>query len=124
VDDEARRHFEPRAASIAERLEVLAALRSRGVRTFAVVQPILPGSITALADALAETAASVFVDVLHGVEGATEEFDDPIFASAKEASWQRDREAELRAALEARGVAVWDSELPPELVPSIGRQDR
>ncbi len=121
IDDEARRHFEPRAAAIAERLEVLAALRARGVRTFAVVQPILPGSIAGLADALAEVVSSVFLDVLHGVEGATREFDDARYGFAKDASWQRDRAAELRAALDERGVAVWDAELPPEL--SVRRQD-
>jgi DNA repair photolyase len=123
IDDAVRRHFEPRAASVAERFEVLATLRTRGVRTFAVVQPILPGSIAELADALAGVVSSVFVDVLHGVEGATREFDEARYAFAKDGAWQRDREEELRAALAERGVAVWEAELPPELVPSVGRQD-
>ncbi|MGH7435280.1 MAG: radical SAM protein, partial [Polyangiaceae bacterium] len=53
ADDDVRRHFEPRAASVAERFAALEVLRREGARTFAVVQPMLPGSVEALADALA-----------------------------------------------------------------------
>jgi DNA repair photolyase len=116
VDDEARRHFEPRAASVAERLEALAALRAAGVRTFAVVQPLLPGPVDTLADALARTVTSVSVDVLRGEQGASADFAAaPRWAEAREERWQRARLAELVAALEARGVAVWPGELPAEL---------
>jgi DNA repair photolyase len=115
IDDEARRHFEPRAASIPERLEALATLRAAGARTFAVVQPVLPGSIEALADALAGAVSSVSIDVLRGEEGAGRDFDDPRFADARRDDWQRARAEELALALAARGVALWSCELPPEL---------
>ena len=116
IDDETRRHFEPRAASIPERLEALATLRAAGVRTFAVVQPILPGSIEALADALAGAVSSVSIDVLRGEEQAAPDFDDLRYAMARTDGWQQARAAELVAALAVRGVPVWPGELPPEIV--------
>jgi DNA repair photolyase len=116
ADDEVRRHFEPRAASIPERLAALATLRAAGARTFAVVQPILPGSIETLADRLAETVSSVSIDVLRGEEQAASDFDDPRYALARDDEWQRLRATELAAALAARGVPTWPGELPPELL--------
>jgi DNA repair photolyase len=113
ADADVLRHFEPRAASVDERLAVLSQLRAAGVRTFAVVQPMLPGDTGALADALAERVASVSLDVLRGIEGAAREFSDERYAAATGDAWQRDRALALRDALVARGVAVWDSELPP-----------
>ena len=122
LDDETRRHFEPRAASIPERLAALTTLRAAGARTFAVVQPILPGSIEALADALAGAVSSVSVDVLRGEEQAGADFDDPRYAAARTDAWQRARAEELVAALTARGVPVWPGELPPELVGAPGQR--
>jgi DNA repair photolyase len=115
IDDAVRQHFEPRGASVDERLGVLRMLREAGVPTFAVVQPLLPGSIEALADALAETVSSVSIDVLHGVEGAEEEFEAEAYAASRQDEWQMRRAMELEAALEARGVLVWRGELPPDL---------
>lgn len=113
IDDAVRAWFEPRAASVAERLAVLRAARARGVRTFAVVQPILPGDPTELADALAEVAGSVSLDVLRGEGDAAPLFD--AHPEAREAAWQRARLEAIHASLVARGVPVWDGELPPEL---------
>lgn len=115
IDDAVRRHFEPRGASIPERLATLSRLREHGIRTFAVVQPMLPGSVTALADALAARVASASLDVLSSIEGAAEDFADPRFELARDSSWQLDRARELADALTARGVVVWRGELPPEL---------
>ncbi|MBX3248088.1 MAG: radical SAM protein [Myxococcales bacterium] len=112
-DDEVRRHFEPRATPIEERLDVLRTLRAQGVRTFAIVQPILPGPLDRLADQLAETVESVRIDVLHGVEGAAADFADPRHARAADPAWQRAQSEALDAALRARGVKVWRGELPP-----------
>lgn len=115
VDDAVRRHFEPRAASIEARLRALAACKAAGLRTFAIAQPLLPGPVEALADALAERVGSVRVDVLHGVEGAGREFADPRWAAAADPAWQRERAAALADALRMRGVSLWSGELPPEL---------
>jgi len=116
ADDDVRRHFEPRAASIPERLAALATLRAAGVRTFAVVQPILAGSIEALADRLAETVSSVSIDVLRGEEQAAADFDDPRYAVSRSDDWQRARAAELASALASRGIPTWPGELPPDLL--------
>ena len=115
VDETVRRHFEPRAASVEERLGVLRTLRARGVETFAVVQPILPGDVLALADALAETVSSVSIDVLRGEYAAEPDFDTSAESGAREEAWQRERAAQLAAALSERGVIVWPGELPPSL---------
>ncbi|MFO0757157.1 MAG: radical SAM protein [Byssovorax sp.] len=115
IDDAVRQHFEPRGSSVDDRLSALRTLRAAGAKTFAVVQPLLPGSIPALADALAATVSSVSIDVLHGVEGASDDFDDPAYAPSKESDWQIERAVELEAALVARGVSVWRGELPPDL---------
>jgi len=116
INDEVRRHFEPRGASIEERLGALRELRRAGVNTFAVVQPILPGSIEELADALAEVISSARVDVLNGVEGAEAEFSDERYALCRSDAWQMERALMLREMLSARGVQIWEGELPPELM--------
>ncbi|HET6584809.1 MAG TPA: radical SAM protein [Nannocystaceae bacterium] len=115
IDDAVRSHFEPRAASVDDRIHVLRSLRAAGVRTFAVVQPLLPGNIDGLADALAATVDGVAIGVLHGEESATALFDDPRFAPARTDAWQRERALALRDALCERGIAVWEDELPPEV---------
>jgi DNA repair photolyase len=118
LDDEVRRHFEPRAASIPERLALLAGFAGRGVRTFAVVQPMLPGSVLGLAEALAACVSSVSIDVLHGTYGAETDFADERYAEAREEGWQRERAEELARELRARGVGVWAGELPAGIEPT------
>lgn len=115
IDDEVRRHFEPRAATIAERLETLQHLREHGIRTFAVIQPMLPGPLDVLADALAEHVSSASLDVLTSIEGAEDDFTDPRYAIARDPRWQLERAHALAEALRARGVVLWQGELPPEL---------
>jgi DNA repair photolyase len=115
LDDEVRRHFEPRAASIADRFALLRTLRAARVETFAVVQPVLPGPLEAFADALAEAVSSVSIDVLHGVQGAAADFADASYAVAATDDWQRERAAALTAALVRNGVTIWDGDLPPSL---------
>ena len=112
IDDAVRRHFEPRAASIDERLDTLRALRAAGVPTFAVVQPMLPGDVDALADAIAASCDAASLDVLRGEEGATADFDDARYTLSRDERWQRGRLETLRDALLARGVALFDDELP------------
>lgn len=114
VDDAVRARFEPRAASVQERLAILERLRAAGVATFAVVQPMLPGPLDALADAIAARAGSASLDVLHGVYDAADDFSGP-YAEVATDAWQQARIAATADALRARGVAVWGGELPPEL---------
>lgn len=112
VDDAVRRHFEPRAASVEERLGALRKLRAAGATTMAVVQPLLPGPVEALADAIATHCSSASIGVLEGVEGAGEDFADPRFSHSRDGAWQVEQATRLRDILLARGIAVW-RELPP-----------
>ena len=113
VDDTVRRHFEPRASTIEQRLDLLKNLRRAGIKTVAVVQPIFAGPLDQLADTLAEHVDGVSWDVLRGEEGAQADFDDPRFSQTRTDDWQRERATALLAMLEARGVSVWESDLPP-----------
>lgn len=115
IDDEVRAHFEPRAASVSERLDILRTLRKAGISTMAIVQPIFDGSLEQLADALAETADSVSIDVLRGVMGAERDFADARYAPTREQAWQVMQACTLAGLLGERGVPVWISELPPGL---------
>ena len=89
------------------------------MKTFAVVQPLLPGPVDAFADALAEAVSSVSIDVLYGVHGAAADFADPSYAPATTDDWQRDRAAALAAALSRNGVTIWDGDLPPWLTATV-----
>ena len=116
LDDAVRDHFEPRAASIMERFAFLRTLRAAGVKTFAVVQPMLPGPIDAFADALAGAVSSVSIDVLYGMQGAAADFADPSYSVVATENWQRERAAALAAALVRNGVTLWNGDLPPTLM--------
>jgi DNA repair photolyase len=118
LDDDVRKHFEPRAASVPERLEMLREFKRAGVKRCVVVQPMLPGDPIALAEALAQVVESVSIGVLRGELGADKDFADPRYAHARDEEWQRQSAFALRDALVERGVDVWVSELPPQLGPS------
>ncbi len=115
VDADVLAHFEPRGASANQRLSILRAARQRGITTMAVVQPMLPGSVEALADRLAEHADSVSLDRLRGTNDAQPLFDTPGYAGCDDPQWQASRLHALGDALHARGVALWHGELPPHL---------
>ncbi len=115
-DDEVRAHFEPRAATIAERIEILRALRNAGVRTHAVIQPMLPGPVEEFADALAASVDGVRLDGLHGEYGAAADFDRYPFA--RQEDWQRRQLQSLANALSARSIPIWPGELPVEIASS------
>jgi DNA repair photolyase len=115
LDDDVRKHFEPRAASVPERLAMLREFKRAGVKRCVVVQPMLPGDPIALAEALAEVVESVSIGVLRGELGADKDFADPRYSHARDEEWQRQAAFALRDALVERGVDVWVSELPPQL---------
>ncbi len=115
LHEEVRAALEPRSARIAERVELLAEARARGIRTFAMVQPIFDRDVVALADALARVCDSVQLDVLRGTYGATDALSSPALADLARDDVQAELAAALREALGARGVAVWRGELPPDL---------
>lgn len=115
VDEEVLAHFEPRAATAAQRLALLGEFAAAGVTTFAVVQPLLPGPVEGLVEALARVVSSVHVGLLHGEEGAADDFDDVRYSMSRGPEWQRARSRRLAMLLRECGVAVWSGELPPTL---------
>ncbi|MGH1344829.1 MAG: radical SAM protein [Nannocystales bacterium] len=108
-------HFEPRAAPLPTRLAVLERFSALGVATMAVVQPMLPGPVEALADILATHVQSVSMGGLQGTNDAGLLFESEAYRGCAEDSWQRERFAALASALDRRGVPQWHGELPPEL---------
>jgi len=99
-----------------ERIEVLRALKDAGVRTHAVIQPMLPGPVEEFAEALAASVDSVRLDGLHGEYGAGADFDRYPFA--RDEPWQRQQLQALANALSARSIPIWPGELPPEIASS------
>jgi DNA repair photolyase len=61
ADDEIRKLFEPEAPPVQERLGTLAELHRSGIKTYAMIAPMLPGA-EALADALAGKVDYILVD--------------------------------------------------------------
>ena len=115
ADPDVLTHFEPRAAPLGTRVEVLERFSALGVPTMAVVQPMLPGPVEALADLLATHVQSVSMGGLQGTNDAGPLFDSGPYRGCGEDSWQRERFAALTEALDQRGVPRWDGELPPDL---------
>jgi DNA repair photolyase len=116
VREEIRASLEPRSATIEERLAVLSEARALGIRTFAMIQPVLDRDVLPLADAIARTCDSAQLDVLRGTYGASTLFESAALADLARADVQAELVASLKDALRSRGVRVWDGELPPDLV--------
>ena len=71
-DEQVARLFEPRAASVEERLAALETIHSSGIKTFAFVGPLLPGNPERLIERLEEKVDMVFIDkmnYLYSVKG-------------------------------------------------------
>ena len=64
ADEKIRRIFEPGASPIKERINALKALRARGIKTFAMIAPLLPGA-EKLPDKLAGAVDYALVDRLN-----------------------------------------------------------
>jgi DNA repair photolyase len=103
VDEKIRKIFEPGAPSSIKRLKALALLHAEGIKTFAMIAPILPGA-EGLVSALKGSVDHVIIDRLnyhyadwiykkHGLEWACE---DGFFVQ---------KGAELRAAFEKAGIS-------------------
>jgi DNA repair photolyase len=61
ADDEVRKLFEPNALSIKERISTLDELHRAGIRTYAMIAPMLPG-VESLVNALKEKVDYIIVD--------------------------------------------------------------
>lgn len=74
--DEYRQVFEPGADPINERLEALRALHAAGVRTFAVIQPVLPMNVNRLVEKVAPFVRAVRLDRMYNGERVQHLYDE------------------------------------------------
>jgi DNA repair photolyase len=104
ADEKIRRMFEPGASPVQERIDALGTLHSKGIRTFAMIAPVLPGA-EGLVEQLAGKVDHVLVDRLnyhyadrlYKEKGMDWAMDEPFFFQAAD---------ELRTGFEAQGVPV------------------
>jgi len=102
ADEQIRKIFEPGASSARERIEALAALHSKGIRTFVMVAPILPGA-ERLVGALKGSVDYVILDRMnyHHADGAYKKHG---LQWASEDNFFSQKGEELRAAFEKEGI--------------------
>jgi DNA repair photolyase len=115
--DDIRRIFEPRADPIDERVEALRVFHAAGLRTFAVIQPVLPMDVDRLVDKVAPFVRLVRLDRMylgHRVQKLYEQHDLQAFATEAYADETIRR---LTHAFRARGVTV---DALNELEPLLG----
>jgi DNA repair photolyase len=107
-DDRVRSHFEPRADAIEARIEALAAVHAAGVRTCAVIQPVLPMIAGRLVDLLSPLVRAVRIDRMHRMDRALALYAAGGYAHAATDEFFDSTVVALRAGFSARGVAVDD----------------
>lgn len=105
-DDAYRRIFEPNADPIEERFAALRALHAAGVRTFAVIQPVLPMNPDRLVENVAPFVRAVRLDRLYVGERIQHVYDEHGLAAFCTQEYADKTIARLASAFRARGVAV------------------
>jgi DNA repair photolyase len=105
-DDSIRAVFEPGADPIDERLEALGRCHRAGLRTFAVIQPMLPMDPVALAARLAPHVHAVRIDRMYELDRMRPVYERAGLAAAASDQFFAETTAALRTAFAARGVAV------------------
>jgi len=105
-DDRVRRHFEPGGDAVEERLDALRRCHEAGLRTFLVVQPMLPMDPERLVELTAPYVRAVRVDrmyELHRTRAMYESFGRP---DAMEDAFFEEMGRRLREGYASRGVAI------------------
>jgi DNA repair photolyase len=102
ADERMRRIFEPAAPPIAKRIEALEQLHAEGIKTFAMIAPLLPGA-EKLPALLKDRADHVLVDRLnyHYADAMYKKYGMPW---AMKDSFFREKGEELRKAFERNGT--------------------
>lgn len=103
--DEYRQIFEPNADAIEERLAALRAFHAAGVRTFAVIQPVLPMNVDRLVENVAPFVRAVRIDRLYG-DRVQQRYDEHGLASFRTEEFADETIARLSRAFRACGVTV------------------
>lgn len=98
--------FEPGTESVEGRLEALRALCAAGLRTFAIVQPMMPLDPARLVELVAPHVRAVRIGPMFEKQRTQEIYARLGREDALEEAWERATFEELRARFEARGVAV------------------
>lgn len=107
-DDRLRAAFEPGADPIDARIEALSEAHAMGLKTCAVIQPMLPMNVARLVERLAPIVGVVRVDRMHRIERARALYERAGCPEAAEDAFFDRTAAELRAAFAARGVRADD----------------
>jgi len=105
-DEASARLFEPHAAPIRERIEVLKEFKAAGVRTFAFVGPLLPGNPEKLVDLLAPVVEHAFIDRMNYVPAVRDIYARHGLLEFLSDSFFRKQGRILAEGLRARGVRV------------------
>lgn len=102
ADEKMRRIFEPGAPPIVKRVEALGTLHAEGIRTFAMIAPLLPHA-EGLVDMLKDRVDSVLIDRYnyHYADWAYNKYG---MQQAKGEDFFQDKGGELKAALAKAGI--------------------
>lgn len=104
--DEYRQIFEPHADPIDERLAALRVLHAAGVRTFAVIQPVLPMDVDRLVESVAPFVAAVRLDRMYVGERVRHLYDEHGLGECATEAFADETIGRLTAGFRSRGVRV------------------
>ncbi len=107
-DDRMRAAFEPGADPIEARLEALAEAKRLGLRTFAVIQPMLPMDVDRLVDLVAPHVGVVRIDRMHRMDRALPLYEAAGCVWAAEDAFFERTAAALHTRFRERGVGTDD----------------
>ncbi|MCC6645968.1 MAG: radical SAM protein [Polyangiaceae bacterium] len=105
-DDAVREAFEPAASPIEERLGALRGLAAAGLRTFVIVQPVLPMNPARLVEQIAPYVRAVRIDRMHARARSRHLYERAGRLDAMSDEFAAATEAALRDGFRAKGVAV------------------
>ncbi len=105
-DDAVRAAFEPRTEPVGARLEALRALHGAGLRTFAVIQPMLPMDPAALVEALAPWVHAVRIAPMYEKGRSASIYREIGREEAATEAWELRTFEALREGFRARSVPV------------------
>jgi DNA repair photolyase len=104
--DQYRQIFEPGADPIEERLEALRALHAAGIRTFAVIQPVLPMDVDTLVEQVAPFVRVVRLDRMYVADRVRHLYDEHGLAQFATEEFADETIRRLTDAFCSRGVKV------------------
>jgi DNA repair photolyase len=105
-DDAVRAAFEPRTEPIADRLAALEALHAAGLRTFAVIQPMLPMDPEALVERLAPRVHAVRIAPMYEKGRSASLYREVGRPEAASEAWEMETFGRLREGFASRGFPV------------------